>query len=156
MRITLFTSNKNRHNYLINLLSEVCEELFVVQECDTILSVPSHYQASPIMKKYFENVINAQYQLFGNSYVNNNVHSKYIIVDNALIVTTFNYTPTQFTYIEDVKIPAFDSNPSLSYEGVHSEVGHMAVTEDPKTIDLYEHNFLSNIDEKSLTRFSVR
>ena len=71
MRITLFTSNKNRHNYLINLLSEVAEELFVVQECGTILSVPGYYQASPIMKKYFENVINAQYQLFGNSYVNN-------------------------------------------------------------------------------------
>ena len=71
MRITLFTSNKNRHNYLINLLSEVAEKLFVVQECGTILSVPDHYQASPIMKKYFENVINAQYQLFGNSYVNN-------------------------------------------------------------------------------------
>ena len=71
MRITLFTSNKNRHNYLINLLSEVAEQLFVVQECGTILSVPDHYQASPIMKKYFENVINAQYQLFGNSYVNN-------------------------------------------------------------------------------------
>ena len=70
MRITLFTSNKNRHNYLINLLSEVAEQLFVVQECGTILSVPDHYQASPIMKKYFENVINAQYQLFGNSYVN--------------------------------------------------------------------------------------
>jgi len=72
MRITLFTSNKNRHNYLINLLSEVCEELFVVQECGTILSVPSHYQASPIMQKYFENVINAQSHFFGNSYVNNN------------------------------------------------------------------------------------
>ena len=70
MKITLFTSNKNRHNYLINLLSEVSEELFVVQECGTILPVPGHYQESPIMKKYFENVINAQYKLFGNSYVN--------------------------------------------------------------------------------------
>ena len=70
MKITLFTSNKNRHNYLINLLSEVSEKLFVVQECGTILTVPGHYQESPIMKKYFENVINAQYKLFGNSYVN--------------------------------------------------------------------------------------
>ena len=71
MKITLFTSNKNRHNYLINLLSEVSEELFVIQECSTILPVPSNYQVSPIMKKYFENVINAQFKLFGNSYVNN-------------------------------------------------------------------------------------
>ena len=73
MKITLFTSNKNRHNYLINLLSEVCDELYVIQECGTIFPgiVPGHYQASPIMQKYFENVSNAQSHLFGNSYVNN-------------------------------------------------------------------------------------
>ncbi len=73
MKITLFTSNKNRHNYLINLLSEVSDELYVIQECGTIFPgiVPGHYQASPIIKKYFENVNNAQSHLFGNSYVNN-------------------------------------------------------------------------------------
>lgn len=70
MKITLFTSNNNRHNYLINLLSEIAEELFVVQECSTNLSVPSHYQDSLILKKYFQHVINAQYKLFGNSHVN--------------------------------------------------------------------------------------
>ena len=73
MKITLFTSNKNRHNYLINLLSEVSDELYVIQECGTIFSgiVPGHYPVSPIIKKYFENVNNAQTHLFGNSYVNN-------------------------------------------------------------------------------------
>ena len=73
MKITLFTSNKNRHNYLINLLSEVSEELFVIQECGTIFPgiIPGHYQTSPTMKRYFESVNNAQSQLFGNSYVNN-------------------------------------------------------------------------------------
>jgi len=73
MKITLFTSNKNRHNYLINLLSEVSDELYVIQECGTIFPgiVPGHYQVSSIIKKYFENVNNAQSHLFGNSYVNN-------------------------------------------------------------------------------------
>jgi len=73
MKITLFTSNKNRHNYLINLLSEVSDELYVIQECGTIFPgiIPGHYHASPTMKKYFENVNNAQYTLFGNAYVNN-------------------------------------------------------------------------------------
>ena len=73
MKITLFTSNKNRHNYLINLLSEVSEELFVVQECETIFPgiVPGDYMVSSTIKKYFENVNNAQTKLFGNSYVNN-------------------------------------------------------------------------------------
>ncbi len=73
MKITLFTSNKNRHNYLINLLSEVAEELYVIQECGTIFPgiVPGYYQATPIMRKYFKNVNDAQAQIFGNSYVNN-------------------------------------------------------------------------------------
>ena len=73
MKITLFTSNKNRHNYLINLLSEVSDELYVIQECGTIFPgiVLGHYQVSPIMKKYFENVNNAQSNFFGNSYVDN-------------------------------------------------------------------------------------
>ena len=73
MKITLLTSNKKRHNYLINLLSTISDELFVIQECGTIFPgiIPGHYQASPIMKKYFENVNNVQFKLFGNSYVNN-------------------------------------------------------------------------------------
>lgn len=72
MKITLFTSNKNRHNYLINLLSEVADDFFVVQECDTIFPgiVPGQYQTSTIMKKYFENVKNAQLKLFGNTFIN--------------------------------------------------------------------------------------
>jgi len=73
MKITLFTSNNKRHNYLINLLSEISDELYVIQECGTIFPgiFLGHYQASPIMKKYFENVNNVQTQIFGNSYVNN-------------------------------------------------------------------------------------
>ena len=32
MKITLFTSNKNRHNYLVNCLEKICKKLFVIQE----------------------------------------------------------------------------------------------------------------------------
>jgi|TARA_B110000211_G_C13793642_1_gene427337 hypothetical protein len=32
MKITLFTSNKIRHEYLISLLSKSCDKLFVIQE----------------------------------------------------------------------------------------------------------------------------
>ena len=72
MKITLFTSNQNRHNYLINSLSKICKELFVVQERITIFSgiVPSHYPATNTMKKYFQNVISAELNLFGNSFAN--------------------------------------------------------------------------------------
>ena len=73
MKITLFTSNKNRNNYLINLFSKFCDELFVVQECGTIFPgvIPGHYPASEVMKNYFEKVNDAQTKLFGNSYANN-------------------------------------------------------------------------------------
>ena len=73
MKVTLFTSNQNRHNYLINLLSEISSELFVIQECSTLFPgiVPGHYPASELMKKYFDKVLNAQIKIFGSSYVNN-------------------------------------------------------------------------------------
>lgn len=73
MKITLFTSNQNRHNYLIKLLSKISDELFVVQECVTTFPgvEPGHYPVSKTMKKYFEKVNDAQFKLFGNSSVNN-------------------------------------------------------------------------------------
>ncbi|MDB4033815.1 formyltransferase family protein [Candidatus Pelagibacter sp.] len=73
MKITLFTSNKSRHNYLINLLSKFCDELFVVQECGTIHpgEVPGHYPASKNMKNYFKEVYKAENKLFGNSFIKN-------------------------------------------------------------------------------------
>ena len=66
MKITLLTANQNRHNYLVNLLSNICDELFVIQENRTIF--PENYPASEIMKKYYKNMINAQLKLFGNTY----------------------------------------------------------------------------------------
>ena len=73
MRITLVTSNKNRHNYLINLLSTISDELFVVQECksNSLETTSDHYQSSVSIKKYFENVKDAENKLFKNSYSNN-------------------------------------------------------------------------------------
>jgi len=73
MKITLFTSNQNRHNYLINSLSKISKELFVVQECKTIFPgiVKGQYPANNTMEKYFQNVSNAELDLFGNSFINN-------------------------------------------------------------------------------------
>ena len=72
MKITLFTSNDKRHNFFINMLSEVSEELFVVQECKTIFPgiIPGSYPVTETMKKYFSEVKNAQLKLFGNSVIN--------------------------------------------------------------------------------------
>ena len=79
MKITLLTANQNRHNYLVNLLSNNCDELFVVQENRTIFPgiVPGRYPATETMKKYLKNVVNAQSKIFGNSHINGknkNIH----------------------------------------------------------------------------------
>ena len=78
MKITLFTTNQNRHNYLVNLLSNSCKELFVVRENRIISgSVPGHYNPSEIMQKYFKNVVNAEAKIFRKSDIevkNKNIH----------------------------------------------------------------------------------
>jgi hypothetical protein len=73
MKITLFTSNNTRHNFFINLLSEISDELFVVQECNTIFTgiVPNNYPSSEIMQNYFTKVNDAQSKLFGNAFISN-------------------------------------------------------------------------------------
>ncbi len=73
MKITLFTSNNIRHNYLINLISSVSEELFVVQETRTIFpgSLTGIYKISPFIERYFKDVDSAQKKLFGYNYINN-------------------------------------------------------------------------------------
>ncbi len=72
MKITVFTANQSRHNYLVNLLSNISEELFVIQENIAISSptIPRDYPVTETMKKYFSNVIDAQKKLFGNTYIN--------------------------------------------------------------------------------------
>ena len=72
MKITLITTNKKRHNYLINLLSSISEKLFVIQECmvKNPERISGNYKTSKIIKKYFEKVNEAETALFKNSYVN--------------------------------------------------------------------------------------
>ena len=55
MKITVFTANQSRHNYLVNLLSDISDDLFVVQENVTISSgtIPRNYPVTESMKKYF-------------------------------------------------------------------------------------------------------
>ena len=63
--------------------------------------------------------------------INKNVHAKFIIVDNTAIISTANYTPTEFLY-GHVTIDHFD-DPSLAgiqYDGIFSEVEHFIILED--------------------------
>ena len=68
MKITLFTSNQIRHNYLSHSLLDIATELNVVQENSIVSSkiTPGHYPASSLMKEYFLKVNYAQKKIFGN------------------------------------------------------------------------------------------
>jgi len=78
MKITLFTSNQRRHATLINMLAQVAEEVFVIQEVNSIRPgiVKDFYDNSETMGRYFRHVIAAENEIFGTlPFLANNVRS---------------------------------------------------------------------------------
>lgn len=77
MKLTIFTSNHPRHNYLIELLSRSCTELFVIQESKKKINSGSN---SITINKYFENVKKSEMKYFGNkfNFKNKNIYIKKI------------------------------------------------------------------------------
>lgn len=67
MKITLFTSNQPRHISLIRSLAQISDEVFVVMECNTVFpgKVADFFRRSEVMQKYFERVIAAEREVFG-------------------------------------------------------------------------------------------
>ena len=57
-KITLFTSNNLRHNYLVNFLSKLTDNLYVIQESKTIFPGlnSDDYSNNPLIYKYFKQV----------------------------------------------------------------------------------------------------
>ena len=62
MRITVFTSNQPRHISLIKSLASIADDVFAVQECNTVFpgQVDDFFKRSDVMQDYFGNVINAE------------------------------------------------------------------------------------------------
>ena len=85
-------------------------------------------------------------------FVNENLHSKFIIVDDLLIFCTYNFTPTQFTFLDKVKIDRFTEMQNLSYEGIHCEVGGHIVVKDKEVVA----QFLENIEGIVAAKGTVR
>lgn len=67
MRITLFTSNQPRHVSLVETLCAIAEEVYVVQECNTLFpgQVADFFQKSAVMQDYFSRVLAAERTVFG-------------------------------------------------------------------------------------------
>lgn len=73
-----------------------------------------------------------------NYYVNSDLHAKYIIIDNTAILTTCNFTPTQFIYLPNVNISEFSKIPNMSYSGIFCEFGAYFITDNVETIERLE------------------
>ena len=71
MKITLFTSNQNRHVYLINKLAKISKVLNVVLETRTIFTgaKESYYKKDKLIKDYFKKVNNAEKKIFGPQFI---------------------------------------------------------------------------------------
>tara|TARA_B100002019_G_scaffold293508_1_gene321741 strand:+ start:10377 stop:11174 length:798 start_codon:yes stop_codon:yes gene_type:complete len=73
MKITLFTADKPRHIYLINKLSQVADQLFVIQEkkIDNIFDFNTS-KLSKLKVDYYDKVNKAQNLIFKDCEINNN------------------------------------------------------------------------------------
>lgn len=67
MKITVFTSNQPRHISLIESLSSIADEVYAIQECNTIFpgQVADFFRRSDVMQEYFSYVIAAEKTIFG-------------------------------------------------------------------------------------------
>lgn len=84
----------------------------------------SHGCRAPENKKSFIEFITAAKKIPNcNYYVNPSLHAKFIIVDNIVLITTCNFTPTQFIYLPNVEITNFINIPNVSYSGIFCEIG---------------------------------
>jgi hypothetical protein len=66
--ITVFTSNQPRHTALIESLAAISEQVFAIQECNTLFpgEVPDFFRKSPVMQDYFSRVLAAEKEVFGS------------------------------------------------------------------------------------------
>jgi phosphatidylserine/phosphatidylglycerophosphate/cardiolipin synthase-like enzyme len=86
---------------------------------------------------------------------NSSVHSKFIVIDDYVILTTCNFTPTQFIYLKHVDLPKFFRMPGLSYKGIHSEVGQYVVLNDPITVGKFVQHFQEVYADEKTYRHGV-
>ena len=77
MKIAVFTSNMPRHVSLINSLAKIADTVYAVQECVThfpgAVDDPA-YNISPLIKQYFDHVVAAERNVFGNVVFSDFIH----------------------------------------------------------------------------------
>ena len=76
MKITIFSSNQQRHLNLAREFSGISNQVFFISEVNTVFpgQVDDFFKKSEIMQKYFKNVINAEKKIFSQiGFLPNNV-----------------------------------------------------------------------------------
>lgn len=104
---------------------------------------PNNTHSLNKMIKVLEKTVNIK------CFVNPQIHSKYIVIDDRAIITTCNFTPTQFIYIPAVNIPVFSNIPNVSYKGTFSEVGQFFSVTDETICRELINNFTQIIERKT-------
>lgn len=94
MKITIITSNKNRHNYFINELNKISSELFVIQECREMISLPENTKNKINIKKYFNKVQKADEFFFKPCFISSK--------------KKINILSLKFGDIKNIKLNKFD------------------------------------------------
>jgi phosphatidylserine/phosphatidylglycerophosphate/cardiolipin synthase-like enzyme len=137
--------NPTRNGLLETILSKAAAGVQVSIGSQTFVADPPIISSASFRKPLntasfitFFNAIRNQPNI--SYFVNENIHSKYIIVDDKVFISSFNYTPTQFIYLDKVDIPTLDNNPSLSYSGIYSETGHYVIVDDTGVAAAYRAN----------------
>ena len=77
----------------------------------------------------------------GNYFFNETIHLKFIVIDDVAVISTSNFTETQFWFDSEVNIERFKYNPNESYRGTFSEVNQYVFLNNCKEISdqLVEH-----------------
>ena len=137
--------NVQRTGLAVSIIEKAKQNVPVDILSQTFASGDSTFDSTfrkPVNQKNFKIFFDQIKTFFNiNYFVNENCHSKYIIIDNSVFISSFNYTPTQFIYLENVRIENFINNPGKSYHGIYSEVGQFVVIKDKNIVEKYVSNF---------------
>lgn len=96
MKITIFTGNQPRHLSLIKNIAEIADSVFVVQESKTVFpgKINDFFHKSSIMQDYFQKVIDAEQNIFGEiSFLPKNVSSLSIKVGDINLIENTVFEP---------------------------------------------------------------
>ncbi len=137
------TGRESRKGVLYDVISKGTDGLEIKFISQTT-GQPVHKHLRSPQNPYFFNQFNKRLKAskqLGTYKVSNFVHCKFIIVDDTVVFTSCNFTPTQFIYLKYVDIPEFEHIPGISYRGIHSEVGQYLIITDQDVCNKTEKIF---------------